>query len=322
MTFNRTILTGLASFALPALVFTAGADAAKSSPADVSWTAARPASLPLRAEHRYRMLGKVRPLLFWISKDDVGGARITWRGAEADAGYELLIGSDPARAPRGINRWGYIAEEKHGSDARVLGVMKESAEESIEDAEKGIAQEGQGGFVFKAIQGTTSGRESQAGISTVHVERDLTFRDLDPLIQMLGLATKDGGVQSVSMPEGAQPGFLTALAELIHANVDAYRQKPGASPSSRTVPYAYNGVINDMTLRSSKLLQTTEIGGKRYTNLVRSSFDTKSRTSGRVTRFEITYGASGSIAEIPVHAVYQPRWWLEVQLFLDDAANF
>ena len=53
------------------------------------------------------MLAKVRPLLFWISKDDVGGARVSWRGdADGAFGLDLLIGSDPARAPRQINRWG------------------------------------------------------------------------------------------------------------------------------------------------------------------------------------------------------------------------
>ncbi len=60
--------------------------------------------LPVVSEHRYRMLAKVRPLLFWISKDDVGGAKVSWRGSE-DGGFglDLLIGSDPRRAPRQIN---------------------------------------------------------------------------------------------------------------------------------------------------------------------------------------------------------------------------
>ena len=72
--------------------------------------------LPVVAEHYYRMLAKVRPLLFWISRDNVGGARIGWLGDQSGSkGFELLIGSDPARAPRKINRWGYIAEELRGS---------------------------------------------------------------------------------------------------------------------------------------------------------------------------------------------------------------
>ena len=43
-------------------------------------------TLPVVAEHKYRMLARVRPLLFWISKDNVGGARIDWRGADDGSG--------------------------------------------------------------------------------------------------------------------------------------------------------------------------------------------------------------------------------------------
>src|SRR5215831_18441297 len=93
-------------------------------------------ALPLVAEHKYRMLARVRPLLFWISKDNVGGARVRWRGDDNGAfGIELLIGSDPHRAPRQINRWGYIAEDVQGADAHVLGLMKRSEEQSIAEAE-------------------------------------------------------------------------------------------------------------------------------------------------------------------------------------------
>jgi len=41
-----------------------------------------------------------------------------------------------------------------------------------------------------------------------------------------------------------------------------------------------------------------------------------------VTRFQVRYGSSGALAGVPVHAVYQPRWWFEVQLVLDEAAAF
>ena len=65
-------------------------------------------SLPKVAEHRYRVAARIRPLLlFWIGRDNVGSARIAWyRGAGEDRGFELLLGSDPARAPRRINQWG------------------------------------------------------------------------------------------------------------------------------------------------------------------------------------------------------------------------
>ena len=37
------------------------------------------ASLRVVRARQYRMAGGVRPLLFWINRDDIGLARITWR---------------------------------------------------------------------------------------------------------------------------------------------------------------------------------------------------------------------------------------------------
>src|SRR5262249_48017684 len=124
--------------------------------------------LPVVAEHTYRMLAKVRPLLFWITKDDVGGARVSWRSDEGGSfGGDLLIRSDPDRAPRRINRWGYIAEQVRGPEARVLGVMKQSNEQSVKEAESQLAADGRGGFVYRAIQGTTANNQAQASVTTV-----------------------------------------------------------------------------------------------------------------------------------------------------------
>ena len=71
--------------------------------------------LPVLRMHRYKMAGRIRPLLFWIGRDDVGMGEIVWRGAEGAVAYELLIGTDAAKAPRAINRWGYILEDSRPS---------------------------------------------------------------------------------------------------------------------------------------------------------------------------------------------------------------
>src|SRR3982074_1246009 len=66
---------------------------------------------------RYTMDGRIRPLLFWFGRDDIGFARVVWREGDLGArGYELLVGTDPAKAPRALNRWGYIAEEGGGAN--------------------------------------------------------------------------------------------------------------------------------------------------------------------------------------------------------------
>ena len=290
-------------------------------------TPGMPSALPVVAEHKYRMLAKVRPLLFWISRDDVGGARISWRGdGNGSFGLDLLIGSDPLRAPRKINRWGYISEQVSGSEARVIGVMKQSNEQSVKEAEAQLDKDGQGGFVYRAIQGTASANQASAGVTTVRVERDLTFRDIDPLLTLVGAAAPNGERRSVALPNGTRPGFLVALRDLVKQSVDFYGgpSRPGGTfrPSRTPTQYVYYGVFYELTMKSSELLKTATIDGKTYSNLARGEFEIKNSSDGETTRFQLTYGTSGPLAGVPVHAVYQPRWWFEVQLFLDEGTAF
>ena len=38
-------------------------------------------TLPVVRQHTYRMAGKIRVLLLWVGRDDVGSGVIKWRGA-------------------------------------------------------------------------------------------------------------------------------------------------------------------------------------------------------------------------------------------------
>src|SRR3954454_11904557 len=95
---------------------------------------------------RYVMSGKVRPLLFWIGKDDIGVARIVWRrGESGNVGYEFLVGTDPAKAPRALNRWGYIAEDVEGAGGSLLALMTGRDENSYSDPESNTTPPTSGG---------------------------------------------------------------------------------------------------------------------------------------------------------------------------------
>ena len=63
-------------------------------------------TVPAVVSHRYRIAGKVRLLFLWAGSDRVGTARITWQQDSTVSAISLLIGSDPQRAPRGLNEWG------------------------------------------------------------------------------------------------------------------------------------------------------------------------------------------------------------------------
>jgi hypothetical protein len=255
------------------------------------------------------MLAKVRPLLFWISRDNVGGARIQWRGdGEGGRGFELLIGSDPVRAPRRINRWGYIAEEVHGSRSSTLGVMKQSREESIEDVEAQLRREAGGVHVFKVMRAAAENGKAMAGVSTLSTGNDLTYRDLDSLLASLDHASLGTSVKIVELPAGTRPGFLVALADLIH------------QPDLKSVPYVYNGRFHQLSRRGTASV-SMRVRGRDVSTLRSARFETQNRATRERTAFDITYGTSGDLAGVPVHILYQPRWWFQVELFLDDEAT-
>ncbi len=92
---------------------------------------------PIARLERYRVNARVRPLLlFWVGRDDVGTAEVSWRrGTPSRRAIELVIGTNPERAPRRLNRWGFIAEEVDDRGADVIGVMRESKEETFEEAD-------------------------------------------------------------------------------------------------------------------------------------------------------------------------------------------
>ncbi len=284
------------------------------------------APLPIVAQHRYRMAAKIRPLLFWIGRDDVGEARMVWRRDTGGArGFEMLIGSDPDRAPRRINRWGYIAEETNGSQACVVGVMKQSDEESMEQARSQLAKEAQEGrHVFKAIRGLSGPDEARAGVTTVKVARDLTFRDLDVVLDAAAAESGTAALKSVRLPADTRPGFLVALAELVHANVEAYHHggQAGAPQPAGPVVYVYNGAFHDLSLQHSALVREWRDGTRSVPNVVRAEFEWRNRNSGEKSQFELTYGTDGRFAEVPLHASYRPRWWFQVDLVLDDSGTF
>lgn len=304
MNVKHTIFTATLLFG-----FTAGAHAGAGGEGGSAKAATN--SLPVVAERYYRMLAKVRPLLFWISRDDVGGARIGWLGDQGGAkGFELLIGSDPARAPRKINRWGYIAEELRGSTASTLGVMKQSNEESIEEAKAQLGKDSGGPHAFKAIRATTENGQAKADVLTLHAASDLTYRDVGSLLTLVEGNASTTSSKTVRLPAGTRPGFLLALSDLM------------ANPKLKSVTYAYNGKFHTLHVKGVDSA-SMRVSGRDYTDLLRARFETENQSTRERTAFEITYGTTGALKGVPVHVTYQPKWWFQVELFLEnDATKF
>lgn len=280
-------------------------------------------SLPVVREHRYRMSAKIRPLLlFWIGKDNVGGARVRWRQGEAgQRGYDLLIGSDPKRAPREINRWGFILEESRGAESSVLGVIRKGDDDSLEAAKADVAKDGQQGYAWKMIQGRSDAQTCVATVTSTRVASNYSYRDLDVLLDALTRFPGPPKVKQVAVPAGGRGGFLTALADLVHDTVVQAR-RDGRGPGRKSIPYAYYGYQYDLTRTSATVRSKATYGGKTYTRLVDTDFEVRERGDSWSESFTLVLGLEGDLAEIPVFVSYQPKWWFKADMVLDDRERF
>jgi hypothetical protein len=292
------------------LAFGAAGVLADHAPHETTAAVTSPGSgLPVEREHSYTMAGKIRPLLFWIGRDKVGMARIVWRrGADEARAYELLIGTDPDSAPRRLNRWGYIAESREGANGSILALMSRSEESSIEE----VGERPAGSAEFKAMRARIDGGTALSVAPSVWSRTDPTYRDVSALIEQVNQASDAASPRTIPVPPGTRPGFLGAVAELVHESVVSLRaiRPGGAVPRLAPVPYVYGVRLYDLSLRSYERVRATAGAGPQ----ARGKFEIRNRTTGEGTRFELVYGLDGPLAEVPTEIVYQPRWWLKVEL--------
>ena len=281
-------------------------------------------SLPKASEHRYRIKVKIRFLLPWLSWDNVGSARMTWyRGAGADRGYEMLIGSDPQRAPRKINRWGYVAEQSRGGVATTVGVMKPSDDASVEEAKQRLEREKSGSVAFNMIWETVSDGQSVAEVTKAVVRRDYSYRELDTLLAEFNGSAGKPEVKRNRVEAGVTPGLLTTIAGMMREDAEARRG--GRNPrgaQGKIARYAFNAKIYTLKLASSSFLGTQQYDGRYYTNLVQNDLEITMQGFTWKERFTVVYAMEGAGTELPVFASYQPRWWFKAELLLDESQVF
>jgi len=201
------------------------------------------------------MAGRIRPLLFWFGRDDVGLARITWRrGEDGAVGYELLVGTDPARAPRAVNRWGYVAEEARGRDGATLALMSRSDETSLGDVQTHLDNGAPGGD-FRALVASLEGGAAHWQVASVRTAGRPTVHDLPDLLGQVHAQTASAAVRSARLASDVRPGFLGAVAELVDRTVAASRGGATGRLAGVVVPYTFGQGLYELRQSSLRVVQ-------------------------------------------------------------------
>lgn len=271
---------------------------------------------PVPAEWHYDVVARVRLLFFWTGWKDVGEARIRRSESDSARHLELLIGTDPERAPLQINRWGYIVETVCGPSTQIVGVMTASEEETIEQATAQVRESSSAKHIFKAIRGSLTKEEALTEIFQLALIDDLTYRDVDALLLRL---PPPGNPRRVPLPSGAHRGFLTAVSTLLQQTQAEYRRTRNLTPQPPQ-PFLFGGTAYDLALRSAKLDSNPTLGGQESSPVIKTEFQIRNHVTGKVTRFTITGVVNASMSGAPLRVTYQPRWWLQIELRLRNPA--
>jgi len=275
-------------------------------------------NLPIVGEHSYRMAGRIRVLLLWIGREDVGTGVIKWRAREGERAFELLIGSDPDRAPRQLNKWGYLVEHIRGGDSSVVGLVSQSREVGLDDVEAGL-ESPQQQRAFDTIRGHVTASEASSRAGTLHAAHHLTARDAGVVLAQV-LQNTSLPLKRIERSADVRGGFLSSVNELIASSIDRVKSGTARTDSSaqlmRPIPYVHGDRLYELLLLESTRLPGFSVDDRNFEDVIRARFETREMCARSGARFELVYGVSGAMAGIPLVISYQPRWWLHVNLVL------
>jgi hypothetical protein len=262
--------------------------------------------LPVSREYTYRMAGKIRVLLLWVGRDDVGSAAIKWRGGGEHKAFEVLIGTDPHKAPSQLNKWGFLVEEIHRGESAVVGLISQENDDRLSDVKADLKKR-KDLRAFDTIRGHVTADEAMARVGTLHAPSELTYHAAATVLDHV-LADTSLPVKQLPRRGGVRAGFLSALSELMAASIE---RKP-----AQKVPYIHGDHLYELRQLEITPLPRYERDGKTFEKVIRGRFETGQAGVRSGTRFELVYGASGPLAGIPILISYQPKWWLQVDLVL------
>jgi hypothetical protein len=289
------------------------------------------------ATYHYTMTANLRILFFWIGKSDVGGGYIRLARGIRDPHLEavqVVFGSDPAKAPRRINRWGAATEVVRYRDTRgkeiessaFWGFMKESKGDTVSEMDAELSdEEMKKQHLFKANLSRVDPDRALATVVPYFTDQDLDLHQLEnaeaAALQRIDKGESTARVLDESALErcGRRQGFLFTMKELIESSLS----QPEPLPS---MCYIFNAKVYTATLIDIEPVAVKsvelDLNGEEekvrteYRDLLSARFLVVDQASSKKVKYTVLIGTTGRLRGVPVRIQYQPKWWFRVTLDL------
>jgi hypothetical protein len=286
-------------------------------------------------EYHYVMTCKLHLLFFWAGRDDVGGGYIRIGKsvtAPPQQMIQILFGSDPAKAPRAINRWGAGTEILRNSDSSgppvgaFFGFMKSSSGQSASAMQQELSKEkGQGNHLFDGIISRVEPNRALSTTVPYASSQDFDLHHYAEAEKATLQQLQSSGERKIRRLEGAREmqcsrvgGFLSTMQQLVDEAV-------AGRPVPASLCYVYNARHYTATLLAvhpvpQRAVHVALRGGasldSSYQKLQEAHFEVIGKEAESKSSFDILIGTEGKLRGAPIQITYQPNWWFQVILNL------
>ena len=292
----------------------------------------------IESEYRYVMTCKLRLLFFWAGRDDVGGGYVRIgkaTGEDPQQMIQVLFGSDPAKAPLAINRWGAGTEILRGSGSTqtasaFFGFMKSSKGQSVLAMQRELSKEkANGDHLFEGIISRVDGDRALSTTVPFSSSQDFNLHQYAEAEKATLQQLESNPSRHVRRLDGAARSACPRMGEFLSTTLQLIDDAVAGRPTPVTYCYIYNTRHYSVTLLSVHPVEERTIhvtlrgnGGaldRTYRHLKEAHFMVTGEETGGKSPFDILLGTEGDLRGAPLQITYQPNWWFQVILNLAPA---
>jgi hypothetical protein len=290
----------------------------------------------IETEYRYVMTCKVRFVFFWGGRDDVGGGYVhigKAAGDERQQMVQILFGSDPAKAPLSINRWGAGTEVLRSQESgqpfssAFFGFMKSSKGQSMLAMRSELSKEKSNGtHLFEGIISRVDQDRALTTSVPYKSNQDFDFHQYGDAEKAALHELENDPARHIGRVDGATGQPCPRVGEFLTTVLQLMSDAMAGHSTPESLCYIYNARHYTATLTGVQPVAAKNVhvqfhanGGsldRAYRNLKDAHFEVACRETGTKSAFNIILGTEGNLRGTPIQINYQPNWWFQVVLNL------